>query len=213
MADESNGKLDGIGRADAPSSWKHTRGLEPDIDLTWHHVIPLRCLTTVWNGLVEGEHWSTAERFLHVAGADNASHLVEEMKAGRIGGEERDVLHEHVTWQGWNIVEGPGGLCRSDDPGDQYERFHWTSLSGNQRATLMAVSAIYSEMGPLHRQLDRAEPRKISSQQAKSLSDSLSTNRLALRKKAPIPFSEGMWDKLDPGRAGKRKPRYRKKAF
>ena len=72
----------------------------------------------VWNGLVGGAHWSAVKMFLHLASAPDPQGIVQQIRSG--GLLRRDELHTMLTWQGWNIVEGPGGHFRADDPGEAF---------------------------------------------------------------------------------------------
>ncbi|HEY4352182.1 MAG TPA: hypothetical protein VGN31_13210 [Paraburkholderia sp.] len=201
MALNSNGIISGSGRSSEPEGWKH-KVMTPTVQFTWHHTIPLDDLTRVWNGLINGEHWGVVDEYLQIIGFRAVQNTIDELKAGTF--QDRDELHTAIQWPSWNIVEGPGGEFREDDPGNGFER--WTvppGISNNQREMLNAVGAIYLRVTPIAR-AGRPEDTAIDAVQARALRDELSNYKKVLRGKGPIEWNEAMWESTREGRKDKK---------
>lgn len=104
-------------RGSEPSSWHHTE-LVPSVTFTWHHTIPWNGLRATWNYLVAGRHWGCVEEYLKIISAPHVALTFKALKnapATLFPHDEK--LLELLTWQSWNIVEGPGNQYRIGDPG------------------------------------------------------------------------------------------------
>jgi hypothetical protein len=199
--------IDGIIRGDRgsePSSWQHA-STKPFITLTWHHTIPWNCLCNVWNGLVVGQHWNALGEFMNLIGVPNRTEVLKQIKNENL--QDRDGLHTLVTWQGWNIVEGPGGKFREkdDDPGDKFDGWSGKGMSTNQRATLQQVNVLYQVMATLgNRALNAARHApNITSKEARVLQRVIKQTRPTLRGREPIRWQEDMWYQVQPGKEAK----------
>jgi hypothetical protein len=187
--------------------------MTPAVTFTWHHTIPWNCLLAVWNGLVAGQHWNAVRLFLQIVSDPHPHTTTEQIKKGEL--MNRDSLHTLLTWQGWNIVEGPGGDFRADDPKEDVERWSLVKgVTGNQRATLQSVALLYIAMKPL-----AVKPRRpgfsgtvpvptITTAEAEGLERALLAQMQTLRGKSPIRWSEEMWTLVDnqAGRADRKRP-------
>ena len=95
--------------------------------------------------------------------------------------EEMDELRTRISWQAWNIVEGPLNTLRPGDPGDNFDDF--TGLIDKGRAGLIKQ---------LHPYVDAQI--KAGSTQIKGLCNTLTGFR-DLRNKRVVPFSLDIWEK------------------
>lgn len=208
MALGSDGLLTDSARGSEPEQWHHTVH-KPAIVFTWHHTIPWNCLRLAWNGLIGGRHWKAAELFLQIASVPDPAGTVRRMRDGVL--MNRDQVHSLLTWQGWNIVEGPGGDHRIGDPGEGYDG--WSTVIGvssNQRSRLQGVNSLYTRMDELSkRTLLRESGREfpaISASEAKALERLLHAEMGNLRGKPPILWTEAMWTVVKAGKADKHHP-------
>ena len=94
---------------------------------------------------------------------------------------EMDELRTRISWQDWNIVEGPLNTLRPGDPGDNFDDF--TGLIPKERARLIKDFQYYVEA-----------QIKGGSNQIKGLCSALKGFR-DLRGKPVIPFSLDIWEK------------------
>lgn len=195
-------------RGNEPALWHHSV-MTPSITFTWHHTIPWNCLRAVWNGVVHGRHWDAIEAYLDLISASNVSTIVRDLKNGNLT-IDRDLLHTQLTWQGWNIVEGPGNEYRNDDPGEQFDGWSGAGMSGNQTATLLAVKGLYDNCMRRIQQLPAAAGTNnipnISAQDAKTVATAMRGARHALRGKQPVKWEEKMWFPVTEGRVDKSRP-------
>lgn len=197
MALDVDGLVSTPARGAEPSDWTHA-SMSPAVTFTWHHTIPWNKLRAVWNGLVAGEHWDAVDMFLQLVQAPKRQLVLQQIRAKALT-EDRDALHTRLTWQGWNIVEGPGGEFRKpgDDPGEKSERWATTGASSNQTQTLQAVYALDETI-----QLLPAAQDSIGSTQAAALLAAMRRVKQTARP-TPIPWSEAMWVRTREGRVGK----------
>ncbi|APS35769.1 MULTISPECIES: hypothetical protein [Serratia] len=200
-------EVDGIIRGDRgsePSRWQHA-STKPLITLTWHHTIPWNCLRNVWNGLVAGQHWDALDEFMNLIGVPNRAEVLKQIKNKNL--QDRDGLHTLVTWQGWNIVEGPGNEYRAqgDDPGENFDGWSGKGMSTNQQATQQQVNVLYRVMEPLGRRaLDAArQAPPITAKEAGILQRTIKQTRPTLRGKEPIRWQEDMWHQVQSGKEAK----------
>jgi hypothetical protein len=94
---------------------------------------------------------------------------------------EYDALSTFVSWQAWNIVEGPLNTLRTGDPGDEFDDF--SGLIPRQRSTL-----IKSLLAAVQAQINTPGTKY------KNLLDTLKACR-PLRNMRVIPFSLAIWEK------------------
>lgn len=201
MALGEDGIVNNADRGGEPPGWVHAR-MSPAVVFTWHHTIPWNRLRAVWNGLVRGRHWDAVDLFLQLAQAPNRQSVLQQIKAGHLV-EDRDALLTRLTWQGWNIVEGPGGEFRTpdDDPGERSEHWSTIGMSSNQAQTAQAVQALDVAMALLPAALgDGTGP--VTDAQAAGLAASMRRVKQAVRH-APMPWSEAMWVRTREGRVEK----------
>jgi len=206
-----NGVLTNTERGAEPVLWHHTT-MTPTVTFTWHHTIPWNCLAAFWNGLVAGKHWTAVELFLRLVSADKPHDIMDQIKSGAL--MDRDRLHTQLTWQGWNIVEGPGGDFREDDPGEGYDRWFNHGLSDNQRATVQAVDQLYLLIEPLASRPSRLDfpeiPKEIkpniSALDAKDLARGLSPLIGSLRGRSLMFWNSASWEKVQDGRVHPKLP-------
>ncbi|MFD1951486.1 hypothetical protein ACFSGX_11995 [Sphingomonas arantia] len=146
--------------------------------------------------------------FLQIVSDPNPRGTVAQMRAGRL--LTRDEVHSRLTWQGWNIVEGPGGEFRSDDPDDNYDG--WSTIKGvsaNQRKRLQSVNSLYSVMSRLARNTKKTdgsfETPIISVSEARAL-EIVFLAEMSLRGGRPISYTENMWEVVRAGKVMKHFP-------
>ena len=120
---------------------------ECDIPLSFHHVIPLRVLKTIFNYLLNAElDKSTEEKlqntfiiFLRATGCNKLlidnfhSCIVAARTSGEIEVSEIfdpadiiELVHKNATWPRWNLVEGP--TDKADDPGEAKKDYGFDRL-------------------------------------------------------------------------------------
>jgi hypothetical protein len=100
--------------------------------------------------------------------------------------DECDKLSTFVSWQSWNIVEGPLNTLRPDDPGDNFDDF--SGVIGKKRTDLIDF-------------LRPAVERQVAAPatQFKGLFDRLNVCR-PLRGMPVEPFSLDIWEKNKDGK-------------
>lgn len=221
MALGSNGLLTDSARGSEPAAWRHSV-MTPAVTFTWHHTIPWNCLAAVWNGLVAGQHWDAVQSFLQLVSAQDPRGIVRQIQSGKL--MNRDMLHTQLTWQGWNIVEGPGNEFRAGDPGEAYDA--WSTIhgvSGSQRGTIHAVNLLYTVMRPLALRPARpgftGQVPNISAAEARQLARLMSSQTGNLRGRSPMLWNGEAWAVVQEGKIDRRfpgrwqvKPVWRKKA-
>ncbi|MFC0396986.1 hypothetical protein [Paraburkholderia rhizosphaerae] len=202
MALQANGIISGAGRASEPEGWKHAE-VKPAIQFTWHHTIPLDDLTRLWNGLINGGHWNAVDEYLQIIGFSSVQTTINELKAGKFQAR-RDELHTAIQWPGWNIVEGPGGAYREDDPGNGVESWYVPPGGSNGQRTIL--NRVKNAICPLIEKIPRTvrpEDTAIDAETAKRLAAELKNQRPSLRGKGPIEWNPDMWEQTREGRKDK----------
>jgi len=172
---EDNGTIQpGSGRLDPPPSWgAHTvyNHNGANLDMAWHHVIPWDTLRNFWNKILLLNHdpdayfWKDKSQkkrspnlnevkiygkilieYLKYLKFANPQSIVDRMKSNNFKGEAKDEFLQKIIWQKWNIVEGPKGDLRSDDPGSsQIDKFK-TGLDEKEQGCHTALQALYDKM-------------------------------------------------------------------
>jgi hypothetical protein len=148
MALQANGQFSNADRGAEPYDWHHSLHT-PAVVFTWHHTIPWNVLRLVWNELVRCQYWDALKKYMSIIGISNGHEqrqLVNNMKRNVLG--NLDDLHTKITWQGWNIVEGPGGAFRAtgDDPGAGRETWITIYMSHNHSRSISAAYQLHSAM-------------------------------------------------------------------
>lgn len=142
---------------------------------------------------------------MNLIGVPNRAEVLKQIKNKNL--QDRDGLHTLVTWQGWNIVEGPGNEYRAqgDDPGENFDGWSGKGMSTNQQATQQQVNVLYQAMAPLgNRALDAArQAPPITTEEAGVLQRTIKQTRPTLRGKEPIRWQEDMWHQVQPGKEAK----------
>jgi hypothetical protein len=196
----------GTDRGGEPAAWHHA-SMTPEITFTWHHTIPWNNLRDVWNGLVDGKYWNAVSKFLYLVGTTAPAPVITAIKAEQL--QNRDALHTQLTWQGWNIVEGPGNEYRTDDPGEAYDEWSGVGMSANQKSTYQAVAILYTTMKQVNALPKRTgtDIPQIKAILAKKLETAFGEASGPLRGKSPMPWNEAMWFRVTEGRIDKKLPR------
>jgi hypothetical protein len=183
--------------------------------MAWHHIIPYQTLRDTWNRLVQ-QHiqtdWQearvTIRQFLSLCDRNlpNLDETLDRMRfentdrkrAGhnreeRLTTPEVNDLGTAATWQAWNIVGGPAGYSRSDDPaGDGVDRFR-VGLRPSERDRMRFVEELSTSLqtfvgaGP-----DPGHAALETLSEDVTLARRLTGNNL-VGCEAPIPFREEMW--------------------
>lgn len=192
----ADGQLINGDRGDEPSSWHHTV-LVPSVTFTWHHTIPWNGLRATWNYLVANQHWGCVEEYLKIISAPHVEVTLKALKnAPGIPFPHDEKLLELLTWQGWNIVEGPGNQYRIGDPGEAHERWPTRGLSRNQTNTMQVVDLVRMAMERIYNN----QPNAISLKDVEKLEKTLKAARPVLRGREPIRWTPGMWNVIVEGR-------------
>lgn len=198
MAFGADGQLINGDRGSEPGSWHHTE-LVPSVTFTWHHTIPWNGLRATWNYLVAGRHWGCVEEYLKIISAPHVALTLKALKdAPAIPFPHDEKLLELLTWQGWNIVEGPGNQYRIGDPGEAHEMWPTGALSGSQRTTMQAVDLVRMAMEPIYRNVN--QQNLILPAHVAKLERTFKAERARLRGREPIRWTPGMWKVIVPGR-------------
>lgn len=194
----TDGQLINGDRGAEPMSWVHTV-MVPSVTFTWHHTIPWNGLRATWNYLVAGQHWTCVEEYLQIISAPHVEQTLKALKqAPGIPFPDDEKLLELLTWQGWNIVEGPGNSNRIGDPEGGHERWPTRALSGQQRTTMQAVDLVCMAMERIYGNLN--QPHLITLKDVEKLEKTLRAQRPLLRGRDPIKWTPGMWNPLVEGR-------------
>jgi hypothetical protein len=194
----NNGVIEGAGRSDPPSSWKHAKC---HYELAWHHVIPCRTLRDCWNQTVLSAGrlgWDEVPAFLRLVGAGDDDSIIEKMKQRKLGvpsAWESDALFQKLKWPAWNLVEGP--RFRVDDPGETFERFIY-GMSGNELDRQFALRRLNTAMIQF-----AGSP---SDSRARQLLSELNYMRLKYGRSSWIPFKPSMWVQATEGHPGRKGP-------
>lgn len=177
-----------------------SHGGHPSITFTWHHTIPWNCLRAVWDYLVAGQHWGCVKEYLMIISPPHVEATLSALKkAPAIPFPPNDKLLELLTWQGWNIIEGPGNEYRAagDDPGERYDRWALSTLSSNQRASLQHVDNVYLAMAKIQANAAAANLSPLTAAaDVLRLQMAFNAGRQAMRGRAPI-----MWNPAHVGGA------------
>jgi len=201
----------GSQRPPAPLRW----GLSPasvkiggkSTGVAWYHIIPFSLLRTVWNQLVDQqintqlpEARVAIRQYLVLADArlQNVDALVDRIRAEnttqrRAGHNnlqpltvvEADQLASVAAWPAWDVVEGP--TPRSDDPGDQLDRFT-VGLLPAEIAQMKALEHLFSAF----KQFANAGPGSGASGLS-TLSHELAIERSNVARELPIRLRAEMW--------------------
>ncbi|MEI6707487.1 MAG: hypothetical protein WCK96_10180 [Methylococcales bacterium] len=117
-------------------------------EFTLHHNIPLNTIIESFNIVIVFCDWKVTERLLRLYGIDTKAEQIakrieqiskdrsEKMSAQnekvtykilmskfKLDNYEFEGIEQRVTWQPWNIVEGPSGSIRADDPKEKFDNF------------------------------------------------------------------------------------------
>lgn len=198
-------EVDGIvssSRGSEPTGWTHAV-TRPQIAMTWHHTIPWNRLRDTWNGLVRNKCWDGVDQFLQLISAPNVATIISQIKSGTL--QDRDALFTLLTWQGWNIVEGPGGTFRldGDDPEDKFDDWSGAGMTSNQKSTLQAVKILNMEMEAFVTACGAGTP---TTEQLRKIVNALTTAKPTLRGKQPMAWNEEMWTIVTVGVVHKTQP-------
>lgn len=203
MAIGTSGQSTNSDRGGEPASWHHT-AMVPSITFTWHHTIPWNCLRAVWDYLVANQHWACVKEYLMIISAPNVEATLSALKkAPGIPFANDGTLLVLLTWQGWNIVEGPGNEYRAlnDDPGEAYDKWDISALTSNQRASVQCVDIVYQAMKKVQENsLARNVLPLVAAADVLKLQNAFKAQRPALRGRQPITWNPGMWDVHTEGR-------------
>jgi hypothetical protein len=183
-------------RPNSPQTWVHTQAT---LNLAWHHVIPFTVLAEVWNVLVErcvatqlAESQMAVRQFLALCSRymPDIDGIILRMRRDELGVAECNQLAAVATWPPWNVVEGPAGNIRADDPGDWYIDRFTQGLNGAEQVRMRAVETLYSAFI-----MFTAAAQPVSAPALRDLAGTMMAYRASLACDAPIPFRETMWER------------------
>jgi hypothetical protein len=147
-----NGLIVNLGRPASPADWQHTEtrsnrkiknypeGISSalSIEMGWHHMMPWNTIRDGWNNLIVNEHWNVLDSWCkHLGFTDRIGPLLENAIT-------RDDLKTSLCWSTWNIVEGPTN--RTDDPGEEFDRFTAQKLPSNLRNRCLYIEQLFFEL-------------------------------------------------------------------
>ncbi|MCC6426068.1 MAG: hypothetical protein IT435_04535 [Phycisphaerales bacterium] len=158
MAINADGTLSGDGREGADAPWAHT-----DVPgavagfLAWHHMIPWNCLRDTWKKLrspTTGQgnalaaldpNWDVLYWYMYLLAVPDPADKIKKMKKSQLTTGDQDVIFTKLVWNGWNIVEGPAGQFRTDDPAEDYDLFR-VGLSSHERQRAVETQLLFDAM-------------------------------------------------------------------
>ena len=116
----------------------------------------------------------------------NVSEIVNDIRHRNLGADDRDLIHERLTWSTWNIVEGPKN--RNDDPGETYDKFRDAmGLDAAQLSQMIFVEALWTAMTAIN----------CAAKAPDGLIDHLGKALTAIPSDNPvIKFNEKTWKKV-----------------
>ncbi|GAB2923623.1 hypothetical protein GCM10027093_73680 [Paraburkholderia jirisanensis] len=118
-------KMDGL--EVPPSTTLFQSGLpRNDMNLTRHHVIPHMLLIEVWEHAVAKQHRTVIDALTVWAGKSPSTDLPASFTATT---PDPQAVLRRVAWNPFNIVYGPLGEHRVDDPGSDFDHFEFRVLT------------------------------------------------------------------------------------
>lgn len=124
------------------SSRLFPRGYE--IPMAWHHMVPWPILRDGWSAIAILNRWDVVRAWLESLEVPETSitQCVEGMSSQTY--RDDDDLSEKVCWAKWNLVEGPKGDVRSDDPkdGNALDRFDYGAMPDGLRGRASIAAEI-----------------------------------------------------------------------
>ncbi len=122
------------------------RGYE--IPMAWHHMVPWPILREGWSALATLNRWDVLCAWME--SLEVSSPLIGQCIGAMADGRYRDNidLSEWVCWAKWNLVEGPEGDLRSDDPKDgrALDRFDYATMPDALRGRASIAVEIYGKL-------------------------------------------------------------------
>jgi hypothetical protein len=110
-----------------PSTTLFQSGLSSkDMNLTRHHVIPHTLLISAWEHAVTKQHRTVIDAFTVWAGKTPSTDLPASFTATT---PDPQLVLRRVAWNPFNIVYGPLGEHRVDDPGSDFDHFEFRVLT------------------------------------------------------------------------------------
>lgn len=132
--------------------WKVDRPipLNYNIPMAWHHMIPWRYLRDGWSALATSQRWKVLAAWIDTWNLDIATDtLIAAMQTGTLGTPNNATMYDKLCWNQLNLVEGPNGDCRTDDPGsDKFDVFEGKAMSTNLRNRSQTLKSIFTVIKP-----------------------------------------------------------------
>lgn len=177
--------------------WKQNPAPVPanhELPMTFHHVIGWQRIWQMWNHLVVKDRWDVIREWAHLMQIDGAA--VDAMQKGTL--DDVDPVVEKICWSPWNMVEGPRGSYREDDPSKDNKDIDYFQFGGSHtaRTRMSDLLALFNAMTVALRAVPNADP--AFDQLRKMLHD-----LRHLRNKEMIRFEESMWEVVKPGKYDK----------
>ncbi len=188
--------ITGNERPNTPIEWQHAR---VPLNLAWHHVIPYPLLRDVWNVLVEtGRISQLAEarlalrQYLMLCGQNwqVADGWIDQLRAQAMERWQCDALATAAVWHAWNIVEGPDGRLRTDDPGDHYMDRYTHGITLREFERMNAMEFLFGALVMFRNSGVNPPPAALS-----ALREAIMLVRQVLACEQPILYRPDMWER------------------
>jgi hypothetical protein len=178
------------------AKWRWATSPEPappnhEVPMTFHHVIGWQRLWQMWNHLIAHERWDVITAWaylLQISDTDIAA-----MKGGTLA--DSDDAYQKVCWAKWNMVEGPRGENRTDDPSKTKDDLDFFKYGGSHaaRTRLLELSGLFSATTVALQATTKDDPG------IKTLGK-LFADLKHLRGKEIVAFDESMWEVVKVGK-------------
>ena len=165
-------------------------GLPPNykIEMAWHHVIPWNTLRDGWNALVAKKRWEPLSAWLMALDRNTTQDedkILNAIKGSRLDDPSCLALEKAVCWASWNIVEGPAH--RSDDPGEKFDEFKSSRLSGQKRYRFNLLKRVNDSLELIETYSDRRIANEFGELRA-------------YKSAPPLAFDPALWEVVTRGK-------------
>lgn len=184
-------------RADVPNTedWAHTvaRDGRNVIAMTYHHVIPYNVLRDTWTKLIDNGKWDLLKEYMNLLQMKSTYYSALIKKSELTKAEDRDEIDLLLSWPKWNLVEGPTGANRSDDPGEGFDEFDG-GLTKKEKELMQKIKILYEFMVRI-----TEERGALSTDLCSKFKTQCKDTAKAVKSSKILRYRPGMWEK-DPVR-------------
>lgn len=162
-----------------------------EVPMTFHHVIGWQRIWQMWNHLIIKNRWDVISEWAYLLQIDQED--VDAMQTVSLG--DVDPVVEKVCWSAWNMVEGPNGSNRTDDPNLTRQDLDFFTFGGSSsaRSRITELRALFSAM-TVALKADANEDRAFDDLRK------LFRSFRHLRNRDIVQFDESMWEMVTPGK-------------